>query len=74
MAQNQTSDFPHRHNPDGSHDPICFACFRTIASEMDEVRLAEAESKHVCEPVDLERFRKVAPYGAQESPARTGRE
>jgi hypothetical protein len=60
MAKNQSPNFPHRHNSDGSHDSICLRCFRTIASEADEARLMEAEDVHVCDVADL-RYADVRP-------------
>ena len=47
------SNFPHRHNRDGSHDSICPKCYATIASFRDETELAGSERDHSCEPVRL---------------------
>jgi hypothetical protein len=42
--------FPHRRNPNGTFDSICPHCYRTIATEKSEYRLAEAEQTHRCFP------------------------
>ena len=49
----KVSTFPHRHNPDGSHDSICTRCFVTIAKTPLEADLEELEKAHVCEGLDL---------------------
>jgi hypothetical protein len=47
------STFAHRHNPDGSWDAICRACFRTISHHKLEQQLAPDEHTHSCDPHDL---------------------
>ncbi len=47
--------FPHRHNPEGTHDSICTRCLATIATVALETDLARHESGHVCRPMDLDR-------------------
>jgi len=51
--------FPHRHNPDGTHDSICTVCFATVATVQKEWELASHESAHVCEPMSLYRASQV---------------
>jgi len=54
----QTQRFAHRMNPDGTKDSICYGCYTTVASVMDESGLAEPEAQHVCNPgrmLDLRR-------------------
>jgi hypothetical protein len=46
----ETSNFPHRHNSDGTVDSICVKCFSTIATDRDETALREFEQHHVCDP------------------------
>ena len=53
--------FPHRHNANGTHDSICTECFATVATASDESRLAEHESAHVCNAVDLCRISQCRP-------------
>jgi hypothetical protein len=48
--------FPHRHNPDGSHDSICTVCLATVATVQDERELGRHESAHLCEPINLYRI------------------
>jgi hypothetical protein len=48
--------FPHRHNPDGTHDSICTRCLATIATVTVETDLALHESGHVCHPMNLHRM------------------
>ena len=40
--------FHHRHNPDGTVDSICLACYRTVASSPDEALLSAQERSHAC--------------------------
>jgi hypothetical protein len=40
--------YPHRHNPDGTHDSICASCFQTVARSRHEAELADAEAQHTC--------------------------
>ena len=48
--------FPHRRNVDGSHDSICTVCLATVATVQREWELADCESTHVCEPMNLYRI------------------
>ena len=48
--------FVHRHNRDGTHDSICTVCLATVATVQREWELADCESAHVCEPMDLYRI------------------
>lgn len=41
--------FPHRHNPDGSYDSICMACYATVATVKNECELKFHESQHKCD-------------------------
>ena len=50
-----SSEFPHRHNKDGSYDSICTTCLATVASVEKESQLAPLEATHVCDPVNLYR-------------------
>jgi hypothetical protein len=45
--------FQHRSNANGTCDSICLRCFRTIESTRYEDWLANAESTHICSPMDL---------------------
>ena len=51
------STLTHRHNADGRFDSICLYCFRTVASDNTEARLAEKERRHRCMAEDLETVR-----------------
>jgi hypothetical protein len=59
MAQTYTIKFIHRINGDGSIDSICRECFVTIATAYSRSELARDEQAHACEPVLLERYKKV---------------
>lgn len=54
-----TLDFAHRHNSDGTVDSICFLCFITIATSNFEIDLERVERNHVCDPDRAEHFRSV---------------
>ena len=43
-----TKWYPHRPNEDGTYDSICPTCTRTVAREMSEANLVEAETLHKC--------------------------
>ena len=53
--------FPHRQNPDGTHDSICTQCFATVATVGNEDELSARESAHVCDPVALYRVSQCVP-------------
>ena len=55
--------FAHRRNQDGSFDSICPRCFRTIANSQAEDNLAQTESRHTCDPVDLINPEIKKPHG-----------
>jgi hypothetical protein len=59
MAQTYTIKFIHRINGDGSIDSICRECFVTIATAYSRSELERDEQAHACEPVLLERYKKV---------------
>ena len=46
--------FVHRINKDGSIDSFCRKCLITVASSQWEAELERAESKHGCDPLQLE--------------------
>jgi hypothetical protein len=46
--------FVHRINADGSIDSFCRKCLITVASSPWEAELERAESKHGCDPLQLE--------------------
>jgi hypothetical protein len=50
------SGYTRRRNHDGSFDSICLCCFRTVASDDNEARLAERERQHRCANEDLVKF------------------
>jgi hypothetical protein len=50
MLTSSKANFPHRHNPDGSHDSICATCYATVAQAQDEQELDASETAHVCHP------------------------
>ena len=58
-TQTYTIKFIHRINQDGSIDSICRDCFVTIASAHSRSELEPDERNHVCEPMLLERYKKV---------------
>jgi hypothetical protein len=47
--QMPSTTFRHRTNDDGTFDSICMCCYRTVASAMKELHLAEFERNHICE-------------------------
>jgi hypothetical protein len=51
------SGYRHRRNHDGGFDSICIHCFRTVASDHSEARLAERETQHRCRVEDLKNLR-----------------
>jgi hypothetical protein len=52
---------------DGLHNSICRNCFETVSSKKNEIDLAKAEDRHVCNPDDVYFFRvgylEVLPNG-----------
>jgi hypothetical protein len=38
---------------DGSHRSICRNCFETVSSKKNEIDLAQAEDRHICNPDDV---------------------
>jgi hypothetical protein len=60
MLELPKPSFPHRHNANGTHDSICTVCLATVATVRNEWELAGLESVHVCEPINLYRFRQYA--------------
>jgi hypothetical protein len=60
MTQTYTIKFIHRINEDGSIDSICRDCFITIATAFSRAELALQEQNHACEPMLLERYKKVS--------------
>ncbi len=46
--------FVHRTNADGTVDSFCRKCLMTIASSRWEAELERAESKHHCNPIQLQ--------------------
>ena len=60
MTQTYTIKFIHRINEDGSIDSICRDCFVTIATAYSRSELELQEHNHACEPVLLERYKKVS--------------
>jgi hypothetical protein len=60
MNQTYTIKFIHRINEDGSIDSICRDCFVTIATGRSRSDLEAQERTHACEPMLLERYKKVA--------------
>lgn len=59
MGQTYTIKFIHRINEDGSIDSICRDCFVTVATAKSTSELEHEERQHDCEPVLLERYKKV---------------
>lgn len=59
MTQAYTIQFIHRINEDGSIDSICRNCFLTIATALSRSELEREERQHDCEPLLLERYKKV---------------
>jgi hypothetical protein len=49
MKDNST-EYPHRLNAEGSYDSICRRCFRTVARAETEAELRAYEAKHICDP------------------------
>jgi hypothetical protein len=47
MDRDAISRYAHRPNKDGSYDSICFACFATVATVINEGELAQHERTHV---------------------------
>jgi len=45
--------FTHKHNKDGTHDSVCFACLATVVSLRDEEDLPRHEAAHICDPIRL---------------------
>lgn len=53
LSDYKSEKFAHRATPSGTFDSICLTCFRTIATVRAEAHLAERESNHRCDPIDL---------------------
>jgi hypothetical protein len=47
--------YAHRQNGDGTHDSICWTCYRTVSHQRREADLAAEEAAHVCKPEGLQR-------------------
>jgi hypothetical protein len=45
--------FAHRLNPNDTTDSICLKCFRTIATKGTKAELADSESAHECDGLNL---------------------
>jgi hypothetical protein len=56
-----TTNFPHRHNSDGSYDSICKTCYATVASAQNEEALSSPELVHVCDSFALYRANQGFP-------------
>jgi len=61
-------EFSYRTNDDGSIDSICMACYRTIASAISKVGLADEERKHTCNPEDVFRLNSARGIGPTTTP------
>jgi len=59
MAQTYTLQFIHRLNEDGTIDSICGDCFITVATSASSSALELEERRHCCDPLLLERYKKV---------------
>jgi hypothetical protein len=46
---------------DGLHNSICRNCFVTVSSKKNEIDLAKAEDRHVCNPDDVYFFSVAEP-------------
>jgi hypothetical protein len=55
----RVSHFTHRCNADGTYDPICTRCFRTIGHAIAEQALFPVVSAHPCSTGDLGRIMKI---------------
>ena len=62
MSHAYTLKYLHRLNDDGTVDSICRECFTTVANAISESALKNAEQKHACDPLLLERYKKVRAY------------
>jgi hypothetical protein len=51
--------FPYKTNDGGTFNSICPCCYRTVASGMEELQLAEFERSHICE--DASYARPISP-------------
>jgi hypothetical protein len=58
----------HRENRDGTIDSICRACFATVRTSVWESELELAEKSHACEPLVLERWKRLAERKADTGP------
>ena len=59
MALTFTSQFVHRLNDDGTIDSICRECFDTVATASSGPELEREERKHRCDPLRVERYKKL---------------
>jgi len=59
--------FPHRENQDGTFDSICPKCFKTVASDRNEVKLRSKEKHHICESSDLHKPETKKEYDLSKS-------
>jgi hypothetical protein len=60
--------FPHRFMS-GVYESICPTCFRTVASNANEMELVYDEVKHLCDPTDLEKYEQLRTLPQSVSPA-----
>lgn len=50
--------FVHRENRDRTFDSFCRACLRTVGTARLEADLEDFERRHVCDPHEVERFKR----------------
>jgi hypothetical protein len=60
--------FAHRDNADGTIVSFCRKCFMTVASSQWEADLERAESKHKCDPIQLEYLDDIIQQISKSSP------
>lgn len=73
MGLPRDDHFAHRANSDGTSDSICRHCFVTVCTSTWETDLADAERRHICDPVVVARWKKGSEREAAENPAQITR-
>lgn len=70
MVLLQDDHFAHRANSDGTTDTICTHCYVTVCTSTREADLAEAERRHICDPIIVGRWKKASGREDAENQAR----
>lgn len=60
MLSSDRPEFVRRSNRDRTFDSVCTRCLATVASSESKALLDEAETEHVCNSVNIERWKNLS--------------